>query len=132
MDGTGTRHLHARSIMNRRAVRRGWSWKHYGHVDREFLARGTRDLELKIARKIVVMAQLEAMRARRDGDAAAERVERRDEPAIDVDLRIPHVTGYIDDRGARGDAIRCCARCARREPAHHQEATSHGAPDSVA
>src|SRR5579872_6030148 len=140
MDGTSTRRLRVENKPERperrsrpaEAEQRGWSWKHRGHVDREFLPRRMRDLDLKIARKVVVMAQLDAMLTRCNGDAAAERVEWRDEPAIDVDLCVAHVTRYIDDRCTRGDAIRCCARCARSEPAHHQEGASHGAPDSAA
>src|ERR1041384_6100077 len=119
MDGTSKRHLRVENEPERPERRsrpagesqRGWSWKYRGHVDREFLPRRMRDLDLKIARKVVVMAQLGAMPPRRNGDAAAERVEWSDEPAIDVHLCIPHVTSYVDDRCTRGDAIRCCTRC---------------------
>src|SRR5690242_1395764 len=107
MDGTSTEHLRVEISQNGqnrdrlgRGSAAGRSWKHRSHVDREFLPRRMRDLDLKIARKVVVMAQLDAMLTRCNSDATTERVEWRDEPAIEVDLSVSHVTRYIDDRCA--------------------------------
>src|SRR5690349_20341575 len=72
------------------------------------------------------------MCSRREGDAAGERVERSDVSPVDVQLRIAHVTSYIDDCISSGDAIRCDAGTTGGEPAHQQERASYGAPDSVA
>src|SRR5262249_38159476 len=112
------------------ALTAAWqSRKHRGHVERDPLALGPRKLELEVAREVILVPELEAMRAALDGDPAAERVERAHELAVDVDLCVAHVALDVDDRVLRGHAAGADPGSARdREPARRDQRAHHGVP----
>src|SRR4051812_29820635 len=112
------------------------SWrsrKNGRHCHHHALTLRARERQLEVAREVIIVAQLEAMLAGLDGDPAAQRAERRDQPTVDVDLRIADAALDVDDRVGRGHAVRPRPGATRRgEPARDRERADHGAPDSVA
>ncbi|MBC7977158.1 MAG: hypothetical protein H7138_19455, partial [Myxococcales bacterium] len=104
-----------------RARRRDRSRQDRREVERDPFALGAAELQLEVAGEVVVVAQLEAMRARIERDAAAQRVERRDIAAVDIELRVAHVALQVDDRVARGDAAGAGPCRARAEHAEQPD-----------
>jgi 2-oxoglutarate dehydrogenase complex dehydrogenase (E1) component-like enzyme len=80
--------------------------KNGGHRQLELLALGAVEIEIDVAREVVVVAQLEAVPAGDHGDAGAHDIHRADEPAVDVDLRVGDVRAHLHDRFVARDAVR--------------------------
>src|SRR5262249_24925535 len=90
----------------------------------------TCERELEIAREVLVVAQLEAMRARLHRDATAQRAERADEATVDIQLRVGHVRLQLHDRVVAIDAAARLLRPATRDEQHESERL-HGDTPSV-
>ena len=81
----------------------------------ELAAIGPLEVELDVAREVVVVAELDAVVTGYDGDAAAEHGDRADEPAVDEQVRVADVGLHVEDASS---AVTVGARAAgeRRRP----------------
>src|SRR3569623_1467567 len=99
-------------------------------IEVEFLLLGALEVELRVPREVIVVAELDAMLARVDRDAGLDQVDRADELAVDVDLGVGEVRGQVHDRVVRGHPVRGL-RAAARAQQREDERLPHGAPESA-
>ena len=89
------------------------SRQHGRELELELAPLGALEVELGVAREVVVVAQLDTMLPGIERDAALAQDSRADEPAVDVDLRVGDVRLEVDDRVVRRYAGSAAVRAAR-------------------
>src|SRR5690348_10091579 len=72
-------------------------------IEIELLAVGALEVELDVPREVVLVAQLDAVVAGDDGDAALQHRDRADEPTIDEHVGVADVRLDEEDRVVGGD-----------------------------
>src|SRR5262245_12535210 len=84
-------------------------------------------VQVGVAREVIVVPQLDAVPARVHREAAPHERDRADEPTVDVDLRVADVRRQVDDRVVRRHAA-LARRAAALDERDEQHEGPHGAP----